>query len=141
MLTLVQGSTYYLTTTRAEGYCLPLLNHLAAGRPGVTPCHTAIGDYFTPEIGFIIASSPERAFWPQDKRIRFKTMWNRLVWPSAIEQIRASYEQARHDRAGYESLAASAQKRMEQYAAEAVWPRLQAALETQNQRRAITLAA
>jgi hypothetical protein len=30
---------------------------------------------------------------------------------------------------------------MEQYAAEAVWPRLQAALETLNQRRAITLAA
>ena len=129
MLALVRGSTYYLTTTRAEGYCLPLLNHLAAGRPGVTPCHTAIGDYFTPEMGFIIASAPERAFWPQDKRIRFKTMWNRLVWPSVIEQIRASYELARQDHAGYVALADTAQMRMKEYVAmENIWPRLQAAL-------------
>src|SRR5262249_13342437 len=49
MLNLARASTYYLTTTRAEGCCLPLPNYLAAGRPGVTPCHSAIGDYFTPQ--------------------------------------------------------------------------------------------
>jgi hypothetical protein len=128
---LAGASTYYLTTTRAEGCCLPLLNYLAAGRPGVTPLHSAIGDYFTPEMGFVIASSPERAFWPQDKRIRFKTTWHRVVWPSAIEQIRKSYAMARRQRDAYEAMSAAARTRVRQWVEpEAVWPRLRDALDT-----------
>jgi glycosyltransferase involved in cell wall biosynthesis len=142
MLDLARASAYYLTTTRAEGCCLPLLNYLAAGRPGVAPRHTAIGDYFDTEIGFVIGSSLERTIWPQDKRIRFKTTWHRLVWPSVVEQIRASYELARHDRAGYEKLAATARARMEQWTqAEVVWPRLRDALDQLASRRTKPLAA
>ena len=98
MLELCGRCAYYLTTTCAEGCCLPLLNSLAAGRPGVTPCHTAIGDYFGPEMGFVIRSSLERTIWPQDRRIRFKTTWHRLEWPSVVEQIRASYNCAQRSR-------------------------------------------
>jgi len=142
MLELARASAYYLTTTRAEGCCLPLLNYLSAGRPGVAPCHTAIGDYFGPEIGFVIRSSLERTIWPQDRRIRFKTMWHRLVWPSVVEQIRASYELARTDRAGYETLAAAAQTRMRQWVElEAVWPRLREALDQLVSRSTNPLAA
>ncbi len=131
MLALARASTYYLTTTRAEGCCLPLLNYLAAGRPGVTPCHTAIGDYFTPNMGFIIASATERALWPQDKRIRFKTTWNRIEWPSVIEQLRNSYQLARHDRSTYEAMAAASRERMSQWVGpESVWPRLREALDS-----------
>ncbi len=139
---LAGASTYYLTTTRAEGCCLPLLNYLAAGRPGVAPCHTAISDYFGPELGFVIRSSLERTLWPQDRRIRFKTTWHRLMWPSVVEQIRRSYELARNDRASYEALAAAARSRMTQWVeAEAVWPRLRDALDTLNLRRFTTLVA
>jgi hypothetical protein len=139
---LARASTYYLTTTKAEGCCLPLLNYLAAGRPGVAPCHTAISDYLGPEMGFVVHSSPERTLWPQDRRIRFKTTWHRLAWPSVIEQIRASYELARNDRAGYDALAAAARTRMTQWVGtEAVWPRLRDALDTLDLRRVTTLAA
>jgi hypothetical protein len=131
MLALARASTYYLTTTRAEGCCLPLLNYLAAGRPGVTPCHTAIGDYFSPDMGFVIASATERALWPQDKRIRFKTTWNRIEWPSVIEQLRNSYHLARHDRPAYDALAATGRERMAQWVeSEAVWPRLRDVLDS-----------
>ncbi|HEY7312044.1 MAG TPA: glycosyltransferase [Gemmataceae bacterium] len=130
MLALARASTYYLTTTRAEGCCLPLLNYLAAGRPRVTPCHTAIGDYFTPDMGFIIASAAERAFWPQDKRIRFKTTWNRIEWPSVIEQLRTSYDLASRDPAAYESLVTASHEPMSQWVeSESIWPRSQAALD------------
>jgi len=139
---LAAASTYYLTTTRAEGCCLPLLNYLAAGRPGVTPRHSAIEDYFTPEMGFVIASAPERAFWPQDKRIRFKTTWHRLVWPSAIEQIRNSYDLAKRQRAAYEAMSAAARAGMTRWVeAEAVWPRLRDALDTLNLQRSSSQAA
>lgn len=139
---LAAASTYYLTTTRAEGCCLPLLNYLAAGRPGVAPCHSAIRDYFGPEMGFVLRSSLERALWPQDRRIRFKTTWHRLAWPSVVEQIRGSYELARNDRPAYETLVATARARMTRWVeAEAVWPRLRDALDTINLRRFTPLAA
>jgi hypothetical protein len=131
MLALCHASTYYLTTTRAEGNCLPVMNYLAAARPVISPFHTAISDYFTDKMGFILQMHPEPAIWPHDSSLRFKTTWGRLVWPSVLEQLRRSYDVARADRIGYEALAAAAQDKMRSWAhPSAVWERLQAALDT-----------
>ncbi len=122
MMKLARASTYYLTTTRAEGNCLPLMNYLAAGRPGVSPAHTAIADYFDSGVGFVVQSHPEPCAWPQDSRLRWRSMWHRLVWPSLVEQIRRSYHVAKQDRAAYESLAVAAREKMRQWAhPEIVW--------------------
>jgi glycosyltransferase involved in cell wall biosynthesis len=130
MLDLLQASAYYLTTTRAEGNCLPVMNYLAAGRPCVSPCHTAIGDYFTNEMGFVVESHPEPSIWPHDSRLRFRTTWNRVVWTSLVEQLRQSYHIARHDRAAYDGLSTGGRNKMSQWASvESVWPRLRAALD------------
>jgi hypothetical protein len=130
MLELVRASAYYLTTTRAEGNCLPVMNYLAAGRPCVAPCHTALSDYFTREMGFIVEAHPEPAIWPHDNRLRFRTTWGRVVWPSLVEQLRQSYHVARQDRAVYDALAACGQRKMAQWASEeSIWPRLRAALD------------
>jgi hypothetical protein len=130
MLDLVRASAYYLTTTRAEGNCLPVMNYLAAGRPCVAPCHTALSDYFTREMGFIVETHPEPAIWPHDSRLRFRTTWGRVVWPSLVEQLRQSYHIARHDRPTYDALGACGQRKMAQWAStESIWPRLRAALD------------
>jgi glycosyltransferase involved in cell wall biosynthesis len=131
MLRLAGASTFYLTTTRAEGMCLPLMNHLAAGRPAVAPAHTAIADYFDATMGLVVESHPEPCAWPHDTRRRWRTTWHRLVWPSLVEQIRRSYQIAKSEPATYQTLAAGAQERMRRWAhPEAVLPRLQAALES-----------
>jgi hypothetical protein len=130
MLDLVRASTYYLTTTRAEGNCLPVMNYLAAARPCISPCHTAISDYFTKEMGFIVETHPEPAIWPHDSRLRFRTTWGRIVWPSLVERLRESYRIARHDQAAYAALGACGQHKMSQWASvESIWPRLRAALD------------
>jgi glycosyltransferase involved in cell wall biosynthesis len=130
MLDLCRASAYYVTTTRAEGNCLPVMNYLAAGRPVLSPCHTAISDYFSNRIGFVLETHPEPAIWPHDSRLRFKTMWGRLVWPSLLEQLRHSYEEARGGAARYEALAAAGREKMRGWAhPEAVWERLRTALE------------
>ncbi len=130
MLALCQATTYYLSTTRAEGNCLPVMNYLAAGRPTISTCHTAISDYFTNEMGFVVESHPEPAIWPQDSGLRFKTTWARLVFPSLLDQLRQSYETARHDRATYERLAQRGRQKIRQWAhPEVVWSRLKAALD------------
>ncbi|MHC4180675.1 MAG: glycosyltransferase, partial [Planctomycetota bacterium] len=105
MLALTEASTYYITTTRAEGNCLPLMDYLASGRPGISPRHTAIGDYFCSRLGYVVESHPEPTAWPQDRQFRCRTSWHRLVWPSLVEQIRASYLAAKQQRAVYEAKA------------------------------------
>ena len=130
MLELARASTYYLTSTRAEGNCLPLMNYLAAGRPGISPAHTAIGDYFDGEAGFVVESHPEPCAWPQDSRLRWRTTWHRLVWTSLVEQIRRGYQVAKSDRTAYDAMAQAARERMRQWAhPEAVWPHLRSAME------------
>lgn len=128
MLELTRGSTYYLNTSHAEGACLPLQDFLAAGRPGIAPCHTALTDYFGPEVGFVVPSQPEPTYWPHDPDQRLTTSWHRLVWQGLHDQLRASYEAATQAR--YRELALHGREQMRDYAAaEQVWPRLAAALD------------
>jgi glycosyltransferase involved in cell wall biosynthesis len=129
LLELAEATTYYITTTRAEGNCLPLMNYLAAGRPGISPRHTAIADYFGPEVGFVVESHPEPAAFPHDGQLRKTTSWHRLVWPSLAEAIRKSYDLAKNDFAAYEQLAHCARERMLRWSSmKAVAPRMHHAL-------------
>jgi glycosyltransferase involved in cell wall biosynthesis len=126
MLQIARGSTYYLNASRAEGACLPLQDFLAAARPAIAPRHTAIADYFSADCGFVAESHEEPASWPQDPDGRCTTSWHRLVWPSLRDAIRESYKSPQ-----YNTLAANARATMAARAgADAVWPRLAAALDS-----------
>ena len=113
---LSAASTYYIQTTKAEGNCLPLMNYLAAGRPGVSPCHSAISDYFDSQIGFVADSHQEPAAWPHDPRLRIRSTWARLVWPSMVEQIRASYQIAKYEKATYLEMSRNARGKLDSWA-------------------------
>jgi glycosyltransferase involved in cell wall biosynthesis len=130
LVELAGATTYYITTTRAEGNCLPLMNYLAAGRPALSPCHTAIADYFSRDIGFVVESHPEPAAFPQDSQLRKTTTWHRLVWTSLVEQIQKSYAVAKQDLATYRRLARNARAEMLGWASsQEVAPRLREALD------------
>lgn len=130
MYQLAEASTYYLQTTKAEGNCLPLMNYLAAGRPGISPNHSAMSDYFDESVGFVIQSHPEPSAWPHDTRLRSRSTWGRLVWPSIVEQIRQSYHLVKDHPEQYDSLANRCRSYMHSWAGtEAVWGRLREALD------------
>jgi len=130
MMNLLRASSYYVTTTRAEGNCLPLMNYLAAGRPGISPSHSAIGDYFDDEVGFVVDSYTTPAYWPQELRPKYRTSWNQMIWPSFVEQLRQSYRIAKHDRRAYERLSQNARSRMFDWLSEErVYPLLRDALD------------
>jgi hypothetical protein len=130
MLRLAEASTYYLQTTKAEGNCLPLMNYLAAGRPGISPRHSAVADYFDEEIGLVVDSHPEPTAWPHDPQLRIRTTWDRIVWPSLVEQLRQSYRVVRNDPQQYCALAARGRERLLGWASPAgVEARFRSALE------------
>jgi glycosyltransferase involved in cell wall biosynthesis len=130
MLALTRASTYFVTATRAEGACLPARDFLAAGRPVVAPAHTALADYVDDAVGFVVDSHPEPTHWPYDLSRRLATSWQRIVWQSLHDQIRAAYRTATADPDHYRRLAARGRERLRALAAPAaVWPRLCAALD------------
>ena len=116
LLDLTTATTFYLQATKAEGNCLPLMNHLAAGRPGVSPDHSSVGDYFDARSGFVVASHPEPSAWPHDRRLRQRTTWARIVWPSLRDQIRESYRMARGSSSAYNQLSRRCRIRMRAWA-------------------------
>jgi hypothetical protein len=130
MVSLCRGTTFYVQATRAEGNCLPLMNYLAAGRPGISPDHSSMGDYFDEQCGFVVESHPEPACWPHDRRLRQRTTWGRIVWPSLRDQIKASYQLARSPSEQYEQVSARCRTAMQAWASrDAVATQFMAALE------------
>jgi hypothetical protein len=130
MAELVRATTYYLTTARAEGTCLPLMNFLAAGRPCLSPLHTALADYVDSAVGFVVESHADPSAWPQEPGLRWRPTWHRADFSSLVAQFRRSYEIAKKDPAAYGAMADAAQDRMRQWThPDAVWPRLQSALD------------
>jgi hypothetical protein len=129
MVELTRASTFHLNATRAEGANLPLQDFLAAGRPGVSPRHTAMCDYFHDEMGFVVASHPEPTRWPHLPELGLTTSWHHPVWESLCAQLQASYETAKQHPRAYQIMASRSREQIEDYAsAERVWPRLVAAL-------------
>jgi hypothetical protein len=130
MLELARASAYYVQAPRAEGLALPLQNFLAAARPGISPGHTAMADYFRDDVGFLVAAHLEPICWPQDPDGGYTTTWYRVVWQSLYEQLQRSYAIAKEDRTRYLALAQRARTRVQSWAGEeSVWPRLEAALD------------
>jgi hypothetical protein len=129
MLELCRASTFYVQATKAEGNCLPLMNYLAAGRPGVSPDHSSMGDYFGAESGFVVESHPEPAAWPHDRRLRHRTTWGRLVWTSLRDRIGQAHRMATESPREYAALSISCRDAMRAWAGTAaVATRLEAAL-------------
>lgn len=131
MTDLANASAFYVTSTRAEGNCLPLMDYLAAGRPAIAPRHTAITDYFRDQMGFVVDSHPEPTSWPQDPKQQFRTTWQRLDWSSLVRQLQQGFFVAKHSPAEYQQMALTAQSTMRNWShPQQVLPRLSAALQS-----------
>lgn len=129
MVDLARWSTYYVTATRAEGACLPVQDFLAAGRPVISPCHSALSDYLDADVAFIVDSHPEPTSWPHDPTQQIRTTWHRIVWQALYDRLQESYRVATQDRARYDRMALLGRDRMNNFAsADRVWPRLRTAL-------------
>jgi hypothetical protein len=112
---LITASTYYLNTSYGEGLCLPLMEFLSAGKPAIAPFHTAMAEYLTPAIAFLLGSTREHNVWPHDPRDLFTTMRHRLNWWSLVQACEASFAAATNEDGSYEAMAAAASQTMHDF--------------------------
>lgn len=129
MLGLCRATAFYAHATRAEGSCLPLMNHMAAGRPCLSPAHSAIGDYFDGETGLVVGSVQEPAGWPHEEKFRPRTTWARIDIDSLARAFSESHALALARPAEYAAMGGRARGRMRAWAGrDAVMARLREAL-------------
>jgi glycosyltransferase involved in cell wall biosynthesis len=105
---LIRQSTYVVNASYGEGQCLPLMEAMSAGKPAISPVHTAMEDYVTQSNCFVIRSSAERAWWPHDPRRAFRTTRYRIDWESLRSAYLESFHVAKHDSVRYARMASSA---------------------------------
>lgn len=130
MAELIDGSTFYVNSSRAEGSCLPLQDFLAGGRPAIAPANTGMADSLDEEVGLLVESAPEPASWPQNPVLEYITTWHRINWQSLHDQIRMGYELAKSDPHRLRMMGQKAREKMRQLVdAESVWPLLREALD------------
>ena len=110
---LVAATDFYVNASHCEGLCIPLMEFLSAGTPAIAPDHTAMADYVTPRLAYVLRSSLEHNVWPFDPRDIFTTMRYRIEWDSLEAAYRASFASA--DSKRYQEMANAAHEAMRDY--------------------------
>lgn len=113
---LIKASTYYVNASSGEGLCLPLMEFLSAGKPGIAPVHSAMSDYVDEQLAFLLKCSLEPFCWPHDPTGVFMTHRHRLNWHSLVKAYQDSYQVAQSQPEHYRSMSQHAFKRMQAFA-------------------------
>lgn len=107
---LMRATTFAVNASRGEGQCLPLMEYMAGGKPAVSPRHTAMLDYLTPDNAFLVDSSLEPGTWPHDPRAAYRTLRGRIDCESLVRAYRESHRVAKHDGALYGRMSSAARQ-------------------------------
>lgn len=113
---LIQASSYYVNASSCEGLCLPLMEFLSSGKPALAPDHTAMADYLSEEVAFILKHCLEPTCWPHDPTGMLLTHKHRLNWQSLMEAFRSSYLLAITQPAQYQMMSRNAYQQLQQFA-------------------------
>ena len=82
---MILHSQFIVNASRGEGQCLPLMEFMSSGVPAIAPRNTAMLDYIDESNAFVVASSPELAYWPHDPRQVYRTYWHRINWQTLYQ--------------------------------------------------------
>jgi glycosyltransferase involved in cell wall biosynthesis len=128
---LVGVTAYVVNSAHGEGQCLPVMEFMSAGKPAVAPAHSGMSDYITPDCAFVVASSEEPSFWPQDPRRATRTMRHRIDAASLNQAYRDSLRLALDAPDDYRAMSQAATRALQRHSSAAtVKERLQRVLES-----------
>ena len=123
---LVDVTSYTVNTSTGEGQCLPLMEFMSAGRPAITPLHTAMLDYVTADNSFIVPSTLKPTSWPHDPRQAIRCMQHILNFSQLVQCYLESFEVARNRPQQYAAMSAAASAALQRFCSdEVVMGRLQ----------------
>ncbi len=127
---MVRVTSYVVNSAHGEGQCLPLMEFMSAGKPAIAPPHTGMTDYVTADCAYLLASSAEPTFWPQDPRRALRTCRRRIDAASLDRAYLKSFQDARGDPSRYDAMSLAATESLRRHcSASVVLTRLQLAIQ------------
>ena len=93
----LNATSYTVNTSRGEGQCLPLMEFMSAGRPAVSPRHTAMLDYVSETNSFVVDAFQIPSSWPHDLRLANRCHSYDISFASLFRRYRQSFAVARDD--------------------------------------------
>src|SRR5690606_37269472 len=112
---LLGSTSYYVNTSYGEGQCLPLMEFLSSGIPALAPINSAMADYMSDEIGFVIESRPEPTHWQHDPRRMLRTLHYKADWLATVRAFEESYRLIREDAESYREMSQAAVAKMQSH--------------------------
>ncbi len=113
---LILATTYYVNTSLCEGLCLPLVEFLSAGIPAIAPNNTAMADYISDSIAFVVASYPGvPTVWPHGDLEINCTFTHQLDWQSLSSAYQCSFAVACKEPQRYTDMSMRAHEAMYSY--------------------------
>lgn len=113
---LISATTYYVNTSLCEGLCLPLVEFLSAGIPAIAPNNTAMADYISDDIAFVVASYPGLpTVWPHGDLEVTCTSTHQLDWQSLASAYQRSFDVASEQPQRYADMSIRANGAMHSY--------------------------
>ncbi len=117
---LIRATSYTINASTNEGQCLPLMEFMSAGRPAISPLHTAMLDYISSENAFLVETFPHPAAWPHDPREAVRTRRNTTRFPSLVRAYEDSFRVARDAPARYAAMSGAATQALAAFCSDAV---------------------
>jgi glycosyltransferase involved in cell wall biosynthesis len=105
---LIEATSYTVNTSNGEGQCLPLMEYMSGGRPAVTPLHSAMLDYVSPQNAFVVQSTERPHAWPHDVRQAMRCVNHRVSFADLVRAYRESFAVAQGDPQRYAAMSADA---------------------------------
>jgi glycosyltransferase involved in cell wall biosynthesis len=126
---LIDATSYTVNTSNGEGQCLPLMECMSAGRPAITPLHTAMLDYVDTDNSFVVRSTEAPAAWPHDPRQAIRCMRHVVSFTQLVKAYQKSFEVARDRPRQYAAMSAAATAALKRFCSDdVVASRLQSVL-------------
>jgi glycosyltransferase involved in cell wall biosynthesis len=117
---LMRLTSYTVNASTNEGQCLPLMEFMSAGRPAISPAHSAMLDYIDESNAFVVPSAARPYIWPHDSRQAIRTHRYCVSVAGLIRAYRESYLVAKQDPARYTAMSRAASTAMRDFCSIAV---------------------
>jgi glycosyltransferase involved in cell wall biosynthesis len=107
MIDLVRACDCSVTTSKGEGFCLPIAESLACGVPAITPRGSAFLDYVTEQVGYLVNVHEEPAHGIFHSTAYYITQtWHK----TDVQHLRKRMREAFEDKKGLAKRAKAAPK-------------------------------
>jgi hypothetical protein len=117
---LICCAHWIVSAALAEGLCVPIMSFMSAGRPAISPSHTAVADFISSQNALIVESGEEYCAFPHDPTDQLTATRHRPSWDSLVARLSEGYSIVVSDPDRYDKMAGQAHRTLGDYCSDEI---------------------